>query len=113
MLHGKYMKKFLMLICATLLSSNRAWSDGAQVLSWTGRGLSMAMTGIPGALAFGWGCFGEKQKLKNDSHLQKFMGIVGALLLLETAYKSSWYFSKPDCGTCAANNNNAQKQPVE
>lgn len=107
------MKKLLMIVaCATLLSSNRAWSDGAQVLSWTGRGLSMAITGILGAVAFCGACFVEP---KDDEAKvgKQFLGVCSAIFLLETAYKSSWYFSKPHCDTCAANKNNSQKQSVK
>jgi len=105
------MKKLLMLVtCAALLSSNCARPAEAQGSPWFSRGyrgLSTALTGIPGILGFGWYCFGAKQDTDNDVALQKFVGFCGALLLVETAYKSSWYFSKPDCGTCATHKNNA------
>jgi hypothetical protein len=108
-----FMKKLLMIVaCATLLSSNRAWSDGAQVLSWTGRGLSMAITGIPGVIALRGTCFMVPQD-PGTKTLQQLMGVCSAIFLLETAYKSSWYFSKPHCDTCAANKNNSQKQSVK
>src|SRR4026209_2122805 len=103
-------KLFMLVMSATLLSSSCVWAEGAQEPSWASRGyrgLSIALTGIPGAIALGYAFCDDWTQDETDKAMQPYVVAFGAVLLLETAYKSSWYFSNRDCEKCAAHNSNA------